>query len=63
MTNEEKLIWMIKSLTSAFINHNYLLAISKTVTVSMVAGAITLGYVTAQLIAELIYRRKHRAKI
>ncbi len=42
----------------AFINHNTVLAVTKTVHVAMVAGAIALGYITSQMIAEIIYRRK-----
>ena len=44
---------------SAFINSETTTAISKTIHVAMVAGAIALGYVTAQMIADLIYKRKN----
>ncbi|GBG95309.1 membrane protein [Ligilactobacillus salitolerans] len=43
---------------AAFINHQTDLAISKTVHVMMVAGAIALGYVAAQMVADIIYQRK-----
>ncbi|HJE96883.1 threonine/serine exporter family protein [Ligilactobacillus acidipiscis] len=43
---------------SAFINGETVLAISKTTHVAMVAGAIALGYVTAQMIVDLVNKKK-----
>lgn len=45
---------------AAFINGETTIAISKTIHVAMVAGAIALGYITAQMIADLVYKRKKR---
>ncbi len=43
---------------AAFINHETVIAISKTIHVAMVAGAIALGYVTAQMFADIVYKKK-----
>lgn len=41
----------------AFINAQTTVAVSKTIHVAMVAGAIALGYITAQVFADIFYRR------
>lgn len=43
---------------AAFINAQTTVAVSKTIHVAMVAGAIALGYVTAQVIADVFYQKK-----
>lgn len=45
---------------AAFINGETTLALSKTIHVAMVAGAIALGYITAQMLSDIFYQKRKR---